>query len=183
MAAKKKSSGAKKTHTVVKYRQHPARKMGAAPVRRHKRKIGASPISESLMFGLIGGVAAKIVAKNIAGTTLGIPTNIQPFVTPAIGAGLMFMAKNKKAKEIGTGMLVVGVADYVGGMVPAFLHGVPQTVGVTYYPNKGQNRLPPQTVGRNQRTMRLNGVNPTKGAGGNRGTQIPMTIGNLYGSM
>ena len=92
------------------------------------------------------------------------------------------MSKDQKIKNAGIGMLIVGGSDLVSGYIPAMIKGVPQTVGNNYNRQNNQKRLPPQTIGRN-RTIRLNGVNPTNGNGGNRGTNLPMTIGNLYGSM
>jgi hypothetical protein len=155
--------------------------------RRRKKKIGSTP-SESLIFGVLGGIAGKMIAKNLSGTTLGLPTSIVPFIVPAAGAAMVFMSKDQKIKDAGAGMVIVGAADLVNGYIPALIKGIqaPQTVGMNYNQNKrvgynNYNRLPPQTVGRN-RTLRLNGVNPTSGSAGNRGSNLPMTIGNLYGS-
>ena len=121
MAATKKRKKATHKKSVV-HRRRPAIKMAATP-RRRKRKIG-STASESLIFGLVGGVAAKVLAKNLSGTTLGIPTNIVPFLPPALGAAMVFMSKDQKIKDAGVGMLIVGGSDLVSGYIPAMIKGV-----------------------------------------------------------
>ncbi len=178
----------KKSATTKKHVVHRRRTPMTVSTHKRRRKIGASP-SETLVYGILGGIAAKVVNKNIG--AIGLPTSITPFIVPAVGAGLSFMMKDEKLKNIGKGMLIVGAADLVNGYIPAIIKGTPQTVGINYNRNIHSanhnkrvgysNNRTPQTVGR-QRTLRLNGVNPTNGNAGNRGTNLPMTIGNLYGS-